>query len=103
MPDWGSFSYAFGPLFALGGVGILAWLLRRSSEPADPARDPDDVRAPVIGPLPWREVNRIVVRLRAVGLDPTISSLSDGFRVMVPADDLAPARQAIWSDLHPGS
>lgn len=101
MPEWGSFSFAFGPLFALGGLLLLIVLLRRSGF-ADRPSGQDEVRAPVIGPLPWAHAHRIVVQLRGAGLDPTISSQADGFRVLVPADDLAPARQAIWSDLYPG-
>jgi hypothetical protein len=103
MSGWGSFSFAFGPLFALFGVLVLVWMLKRSGFASRPAPDDDDVRAPVIGPLPWADVHRIVRQLREAGLDPTISDQGDGYRVLVPADDLAQARRVIWSDLFPGT
>lgn len=101
MPDWGSFSFAFGPLFALAGVLVIIWMLKRGGFAPRPDPDSDDVRAPVIGPLPWADAHRIVRQLADAGYSATIYDRGDGYRVMVPADDLAGARRVIWTDLFP--
>ena len=104
MPEWNSFSYAFGPMFALLGLLFVIWMLKRAGFDNKPDPDePDPIRAPIIGPMSWADAHRVAQQLKDAGHDAGISDQGDGFRVTVPADDVAPARQVIWSQLFPGS
>ncbi len=104
MPAWNSFSYAFGPILALLGVLVVIWMLKRAGfdDKPDP-EEPEHVRAPIIGPMSWADANRVAQQLQDAGLDGAISDQGDGFRVTVPADDVAQGRRVIWSELFPNS
>lgn len=92
MPSWGSFSYAFGPLFALGALLLVVWLLRRSFRGDRSHLTDDDVLAPLLGPHTWGECSRLASELSRAGIRHRVVDLHSSYQVQVPADDLAAAR-----------
>lgn len=110
VPSWGSYSYTFGPLVAVGVlvvlVAILRWAFRRGgsvvARPAQPS-DPLDygLLVPVAEPASTAEARAMVGRLQAGGIRGSVVQTTDGLRVMVwPADALR-AHEALES--RPGS
>ncbi len=97
MPSWGSFSYAFGPLFALCALLLVVWLLRRTFRANRSDLADDDVLAPVLGPHTWGECNQLARDLRAAGIRHRVVDLQSSYQVQVPADDLAAARVVLAS------
>ena len=92
VPSWGSFSYAFGPLFALGSLFLVILLLRRNFRENRSDLADDDVLAPLLGPHTWGDVNRLAGQLTQAGIRHRVVSYPDSYQVQVPADDLAAAR-----------
>lgn len=97
MTSWGSYSYAFGPLVALGGVLVAMWLLRRAFRREQPTIPDEEVLAPLLGPHTWAEVNRVAVRLDRAGIRHRVVDLRTSYQLQVPADDLAAARTVLHS------
>jgi hypothetical protein len=100
---WGSFSYAFGPLIALGALGVLMLLLRwafgrghslverRSRQGAEAEYG---LLVSVARPTTFIEAEILCRRLTAAGLRATLAPTTMGPRVMVFPDD-APAARAL--------
>ena len=96
MPSWGSFSYAFGPLVAVGGlvmlVVILRWAFSRGhSVVAAPGRSgaPEEygLLVPVAEPRSPTEARRSTHLLREAGITSSVVQTTVGLRVMVwPAE-----------------
>jgi hypothetical protein len=96
VPSWGSYSYAYGPIVALGVIAVLTLLLRWAfsrgqSVVAAPVRPgpPDDygLLAPVATPPTYAEGEILRLRLEDAGVRATLAATNDGPRVMVwPAD-----------------
>ncbi|MDO9484722.1 MAG: hypothetical protein Q7K25_01465 [Actinomycetota bacterium] len=96
MPAWNSFSYFFGPLCALLGVGVLVLILRwansrgKSVVAAPPRLGPSDqygLLVPIASPGTYIEGEIMRRKLQAAGLRANLAETLDGPRVMVwPAD-----------------
>lgn len=106
MPSWGSFSYAFGPLVAVGIVGVLALILRwafsrgSSVVAAAPVAGPDDaygLLVPVASPATYIEGEVLRRRLEDSGVRANLATTLDGPRVMVWPADEDRARQVLAS------
>lgn len=97
MPSWGSFSYAFGPLFALSALLLVVWLLRRNFRGNRSPLADDDVLAPVLGPHTWGDCSRLAAGLDRAGIRHRVVDLDGSYQVQVPADDLAAARVVMKS------
>ncbi len=97
MPSWGSFSYAFGPLFALGALLLVVVLLRRTFRRDRTELTDEDVMAPLLGPHTWNDVNRLGRSLTAAGIRHRVVDLKSSYQLQVPADDLAAARAVMNS------
>jgi len=96
VPSWGSFSYAFGPLVAVGGlvmlVLVLRWAFSRGhSVVATPGRSgaPEDygLLVPVAEPRSRPEAQQTIDLLRQAGITSSVVQTTVGLRVMVwPAE-----------------
>ncbi len=96
VPAWESYSYAFGPVVALGLVLVLVLLLRwtfsrgRSLVSRRPARGGEDeygLLTPVARPATFVEAEMLRQRLLEHGIRATLAPTTQGPRVMVfPAD-----------------
>lgn len=95
VTSWGSYSYAFGPLVALGGLLVAIWLLRRTFQREQPTIPDDEVLAPLLGPHTWAEVNRVAIELDRAGIRHRVVDLRSSYQLQVPADDLAAARAVL--------
>lgn len=97
VPGWNAYSYAFGPLFALVGLGVLIlllrWTFRRGSSvvAAAPRPGPPDeygLLVPVAGPGSYVEAELLRRQLEDAGIRATVAQTLDGPRLMVfPADE----------------
>lgn len=101
MPSWGSFSYAFGPLFALGSLLLVVWLLRRNFRDNRANFDDDEVLAPLLGPHTWGECTQLARDLQSAGIRHRVADMNTSYQVQVPADDLARARAVMRSRPQP--
>lgn len=97
VPAWGSFSYAFGPLFALGSLLLVVMLLRRNFRANRSNLADDDVLAPLLGPHTWGDCSRLAKELDRAGIRHRLVDLRNSYQVQVPADDLAAARAVMNS------
>ena len=104
VPAWGSFSYAYGPIVALGGIAVLALILRwgfsrGGSVVERPARTgtPEEygLLLPVAVPPTYAEGEILRRRLEAAGVRATLAATSDGPRVMVWPGDESRAKAAL--------
>ena len=104
MPSWGSFSYAFGPIMAIGLVGVFAlilrWAYRRgSSVVAAPARpgqaDEYGLLVPVASPPTYVEGEMLRRTLEDAGVRANLASTLDGPRLMVWPQDESRARAVL--------
>lgn len=106
VSSWGSFSYAFGPLVALGGllviVGMLRWAFGRGRSLVERRPVPGGqeeygllVVAAALPTVVEAEVQRR--RLVAVGIRATVATTLEGPRVMVFPEDLRTARAILRS------
>jgi hypothetical protein len=104
MPSWGSFSYAYGPIVAVGGIALLVVLLRwafssGSSVVERPARsgraDEYGMLLPVAVPPSYAEGEMLRRRLEDAGVRATLASTSDGPRILVWPDDEPRARSLL--------
>jgi hypothetical protein len=97
-------SYAFGPLVAFAGVGVLIavlrWAYARGGSlvvgPSRPGR-PDEygLLVPISAPQSATEAADALERLDSGGVRATLASTSSGPRLMVFADDEALARRLL--------
>lgn len=97
MPSWGSFSYAFGPLVAVGLIGlfvvILRWAFSRGSSvvaaaPTPGSADEYGLLVPVATPGTYIEGELLRRGLEDAGIRATLTTTLDGPRVMVwPQDE----------------
>jgi hypothetical protein len=103
---WGSYSFAFGPVLALGVVGVLALLLRWafSSGRSVVERRPTVGRpgeygllVPVAEPPTFVEAEIMRRRLAEAGLRATLAPTTDGPRVLVFPEDVKAARVVLRS------
>ena len=104
MPAWNSFSFAFGPLVAVGLVGlfvlILRWAFRRGASvvAAAPRPGPSDdygLMVPVASPATYIDGEVVRRRLEGHGVRATLAQTLDGPRVMVWPADEARAREVL--------
>lgn len=96
MPEWNSFSYAFGPLVAVCAIGVLVlilrWSARRgSSVVAAPPRAGSasdyGLLVPIASPATYIEGEVLRRQLEHNGVRANLARTLDGPRVMVwPAD-----------------
>ncbi|MFA7323866.1 MAG: hypothetical protein WC005_05870 [Candidatus Nanopelagicales bacterium] len=96
MPAWNAFSYAFGPLFALIGVGalilVLRWAFSRGKSVVAAAPRPGSsaeygLLVAVATPSTYVEGETLRRRLQDAGLRANLATTLDGPRVLVwPAD-----------------
>jgi hypothetical protein len=97
VPSWGSFSYAFGPLVAVGLIGlfvvILRWAFSRGSSvvaaaPTPGSADEYGLLVPVATPGTYIEGELLRRGLEDAGIRATLTTTLDGPRVMVwPQDE----------------
>jgi hypothetical protein len=104
--DWGSFSYAFGPLAAHAAVGVLMLLLRwafstghslveRRPETGSPEQY--GLLVPVAEPPTFVEAEVVRRRLSDAGLRATLAPTTEGPRVLVFPEDVKAARLVLRS------
>ncbi|HEY5184910.1 MAG TPA: hypothetical protein VIM19_08440 [Actinomycetes bacterium] len=104
MASWGAYTYAFGPLLAFGGLGLLMLLLRWAfghggslvERPVRPG-DPSDygLLVPVAAPVDYPEGERQRRTLERAGLRATLATTRSGHRVLVFAGDEERARELL--------
>ncbi len=104
VPAWNSYSYAFGPLLALVGIGILVLLLRWTfsrghsvvaSAPTPGTSDEYGMLVPVAEPGSYIEGEILRRTLEAAGLRANLAQTLDGPRVMVWPEDVERARAVL--------
>jgi hypothetical protein len=99
--DWGSYSFAFGPLVAMAAVGVLALLLRwafssghslveRRPEVGSPEQY--GLLVPIAEPPTFVEAEIVRRRLSEAGLRATLAPTTEGPRVLVFPEDVKAAR-----------
>ncbi len=106
MPSWGSFSYVFGPLVAIGLIGlfvlILRWAFSRggslvAAAPTPGADHEYGLLVPVASPPTYIEGEVLRRRLEDGGVRANLATTTDGPRVMVWPSDEARARELLAS------
>ena len=104
MPSWGSFSYAFGPIVAIGLIAVFVFVLRwafggRSSVVAAPAKqggaDEYGMLVPVAAPGSYAEGEMMRRALEDAGIRANLATTLDGPRVMVWPKDEQRAREQL--------
>lgn len=106
MPDWGSYSYAFGPVVVLialiGIVFIMRWAFSGGSslisvaQPNTPG-DPQDygLLTAVAAPSDYTRADALVAALAAVGIGATLANTTAGLRIMVFPEHAESARSVL--------
>lgn len=101
MPAWNAFSFAFGPISALLGVGILAVILRWAysggksviaASPKPGTSQEYGLLVPVSSPATYIEGEIQRRKLEAAGLRANLAHTLDGPRVMVWPADISKAK-----------
>lgn len=104
VPAWNAFSYAFGPLLAFAGVGILILVLkwafgRRTSVVAAAPRigAPEEfgLLVPVAEPGTYIDGEILRRRLEDAGIRANLAQTLHGPRVLVWPDDVERARSIL--------
>jgi hypothetical protein len=104
MPSWNAFSFIFGPLFALVGVGglilILRWAFSRggsvvAAAPRVGSSSEYGLLVPVATPSTYIEGEILRRRLEDAGLRANLATTLDGPRVLVWPDDVDRARAVL--------
>jgi hypothetical protein len=104
--QWGSYSFAFGPVVALAVVGVLALLLRWAFSHGHSLveRRPDvgspeqyGLLVPVAEPPTFVEAEVMRQRLSDAGLRATLAPTTEGPRVLVFPEDVKTARLVLRS------
>lgn len=104
MPSWNAFSYTFGPLVALFGMGIfialLRWAFSRGGSliagPVTPG-DPDDYGLMVVVATPQTFIDGEIMRRTLIDhkIRANLVNTNVGPRIMVWPADEATARQIL--------
>lgn len=106
---WGSYSFAFGPLVALGVVGVLTLLLRWAfssgksvveHRPRVGGEGEYGLLVPVAEPPTFVEAEVMRRRLVDAGLRATLAPTTDGPRVLVFPEDVRSARLVLRTGGH---
>ncbi len=96
MPNWGSYSYVYGPMMALVAIGILVLVLRwafgRGSSvverpPLSGSPDQYGLLDAIASPGTYIEAEILRQQLEASDIRATVAMTNDGPRVMVWPDD----------------
>jgi hypothetical protein len=104
VSSWNNFSYAYGPLMAVGGMTVLMLLLRWAfgrggsvvERPASAgAPDQYGLLVPVATPASYIEGEMVRQSLETGGVRATLAQTNDGPRVMVWPVDVARARSLL--------
>jgi hypothetical protein len=110
VSGWGSYSYVYGPLVAVGALSLLVLVLRWSAKPGGSLierrvrpSDPDDYGMLVAVSMPRTYADGEMQRLTLEdqGVRATLATTVDGPRLMVFPDDEERAR-AILRPAGPG-
>lgn len=106
MPDWSSFSFAYGPVVAVLLIAVFALILRwafgRGSSvvaapPKPGGQDEYGLLVPVAAPPTYVEAELLRRRLEDLGIRATLATTTDGPRLMVWPADAARARSLLLS------
>ncbi|CAB4889294.1 MAG: hypothetical protein F2923_02770 [Actinobacteria bacterium] len=106
MPAWNAFSFAFGPILALLGVGvmvlILRWAFSRGKSVIAASPKPGNsgeygLLIPVSTPSTYIEGEIQRRKLEAAGLRANLANTLDGPRVMVWPADINKAKEILGS------
>ena len=101
VPAWNAFSFAFGPISALLGVGLLAVILRWAysggksviaASPKPGTSQEYGLLVPVSSPATYIEGEIQRRKLEAAGLRANLAHTLDGPRVMVWPADISKAK-----------
>lgn len=104
MSTWGSYSYAYGPLMGLLGIGILVLLLRWAFSrghsvvartPRAGAADEYGMLVPVASPATFIEGEMVRRTLEAAGIRANLANTLDGPRILVFPEDQERAMRAL--------
>jgi len=105
VPSWGSYSFLYGPIVALCGIGLLMLLLRwafggpRQSvverPPISGSPDQYGLLDAVASPDTYIEAEILRQQLEAVQIKATVALTNDGPRVMVWPEDRDRAHTAL--------
>lgn len=104
MPAWGSFSYAFGPIVAVGLIGLLVLILRWSSQrgtsvvaaaPTPGTPEEYGLLVPIASPATYVEGEILRRRLEDQGVRANLATTVDGPRVLVWPADVDRARRLL--------
>jgi hypothetical protein len=98
---WGSYSYAFGPVIALGVLGLLVvllrWTMRRGGSVVQSAGRADEygVLTPVASPPDYVRGELLRRQLEDAGIRANLTTTLDGPRILVFPGDAERARQLL--------
>lgn len=104
MPSWNAFSYTFGPLVALVGIGILVVILRWAFKPGQSLIErpvapgsPDDygLMIPIASPRNLIEGEMERMKLDSGGIKANLVNTTAGPRIMVWPKDEKAARKLL--------
>lgn len=104
VPSWQSYSYAWGPLVAVGLLALLVLLLRWAFShggslvrPAPGPGEPGDygLLTPVDAPHTYDEAVALQEELRSLGIGSTIAQTTRGLRVLVWPQHVDAARAVV--------
>lgn len=105
MPNWSTYSFLFGPVVALAGLGILIGLLKwafpsknTSLVAPRPKAGRDDeygLLVPVASPANYIEGEMVRRQLEDAGVRANLTRTLDGPRVMVFGTDVDRAREVL--------
>jgi len=104
VASWGSYSYVYGPLMAVGGIVVFCLLLRWAfgrggsvvERPGVPGRPTDyGLLTPVAAPATYVEGEMVRQALEAASVRATLAQTNDGPRIMVWPSDLVRARAVL--------
>ena len=104
MPSWNAFSYAFGPLVGLVGIGVmvlvLRWAFRRGGSlverPISPSHPADyGLLVSVAASTNYIEAEIFRKTLEDAGVRATLANTNQGPRIMVWPADEQKARQIL--------
>ena len=106
MPDWNSFSFAYGPMVAVVLIGLFALILRWAfgrgasvvAAPPKPGAEHEyGLLVAVAAPPTYVEAELMRRRLEDQGVRTTLATTTDGPRLMVWPADEARARSLLLS------
>jgi hypothetical protein len=98
---WGSYSYAFGPVIALGVLGLLVvllrWTMRRGGSVVQSAGRADEygMLTPVAAPEDYVRGELLRRRLEDAGIRANLTTTLEGPRLLVFPADVERARRVL--------